>query len=135
VLWLNTLLLFAGSAGMQVARVASRRGEVARTRAGLIAGGVFAFAFLAGQWLAWRQLQAAGLYASSNPANAFFYVLTAVHGLHLGGGLVVWARTLARAPRGMKVPDKWRLTVELCTVYWHYLLVVWLVLFGLLLLT
>jgi cytochrome c oxidase subunit 3 len=135
VLWLNTLLLFAGSAGMQVARAASRRGEVSRTRAGLIAGGVFAFAFLAGQWLAWRQLQSAGLYAATNPANAFFYVLTAVHGLHLVGGLAVWMRTLARTPRGPKMPDKWRLTVELCTVYWHYLLAVWLVLFGLLLLT
>jgi cytochrome c oxidase subunit 3 len=120
---------------MQVARAASRRGDVSRTRAGLIAGGVFAFAFLAGQWLAWRQLQSAGLYAATNPANAFFYVLTAVHGLHLVGGLAVWMRTLARTPRGPKMPDKWRLTVELCTVYWHYLLAVWLVLFGLLLLT
>jgi cytochrome c oxidase subunit 3 len=135
VLWLNTLLLVAASAGMQVARVATRRGYAQWTRAGLLAGGVFACAFLAGQWLAWRQLQAAGAYASGNPANAFFYVLTAVHGLHLAGGLVVWGRAYGRLPRTAPPTDAWRLTVELCTTYWHYLLVVWLVLFGLLLLT
>lgn len=135
VLWLNTLWLLLGSAGMQVARGAARRGRLERARAGLLAGGVFAFAFLAGQWLAWRQLLTAGFYAAGNPAYAFFYVLTAVHGLHLAGGLVVWARTFIRLPRGAAAPSAWSLTVELCTVYWHYLLVVWLVLFGLLLLT
>ena len=75
-----------------------------------------------------------GYYAAGNPANAFFYLLTGVHGLHLLGGLVVWVRTAARMARGAELDDV-RLSVELCTVYWHYLLLVWLVLFGLLLLT
>ena len=70
-----------------------------------------------------------------NPANAFFYVLTGLHGLHLLGGLVVLGRTGARMSRPGASPDAVRLGIELCTVYWHYLLVVWLVLFGLLLIT
>jgi cytochrome c oxidase subunit III len=135
ILWLNTLLLLLASAGMQTARNAAGRGLPSKPMAGMLAGGVFAFAFLAGQWLAWRQLQAAGYYAAGNPAYAFFYVLTGLHGLHLMGGLVVWTRTVARMVRGDDSAEALRLTIELCTVYWHYLLVVWLVLFGLLLVT
>jgi cytochrome c oxidase subunit 3 len=135
ILWVNTALLVAGSFGMQLATRALRRGELERARVGMLAGGLFAIAFLAGQWLAWRQLQTAGYYAAGNPANAFFYVLTGLHGLHLLGGLFVWGRAAARLSRGHMPRDTTRLSVELCTVYWHYLLLVWLVLFGLLLST
>jgi cytochrome c oxidase subunit 3 len=128
-------LLVLASVGVQLARGAIVRGPPERVRAGMLAGGVFAVAFLAGQLLAWQQLQAAGYYAAGNPANAFFYVLTAVHGLHLLGGLFVWSRVVARMQRGDAPAGAARLAVELCTVYWHYLLVVWLVLFGLLLIT
>ena len=109
--------------------------KFARAGRGLLAGGAFAIAFLVGQWLAWRQLQAAGYYAAANPANAFFYVLTGLHALHLLGGLVVWARAVVRMSRGSATLEATRLSVELCTVYWHYLLAVWVVLFGLLVIT
>jgi len=135
ILWLNTGALLAGSIAMLMARAAVGRGQVGRARAGMLAGGGFAVAFLAGQLLAWRELQAAGLYAAGNPANAFFYVLTALHGLHVLGGLFVWGRAVSRLSRHGTALGATRLTVELCTVYWHYLLVVWLVLFGLLLVT
>jgi cytochrome c oxidase subunit 3 len=136
ILWLNLVLLVLGSAGMQVARVAAGRGQAALARTGLIAGGALAVLFLAGQLLAWRQLQAQGYYLSENPANAFFFVLTGLHGLHLLGGLLVWGRAIARLGRGGdEALRAVRLTIELCAVYWHFLLVVWLVLFGLLLIT
>jgi len=90
--------------------------------------------FLTGQLAAWRELAAAGQTLSGNPANAFFYLLTALHGIHLLGGVWVWARSLVRVFGGASAASV-RLSVELCTVYWHYLLLVWLVLFGLLLST
>jgi cytochrome c oxidase subunit III len=135
ILWVNTLLLAAGSLGMALAQAALRSGRFERATQGLLAGGAFAVAFLVGQWLAWRELQAAGLYAAANPANAFFYVLTGLHALHLLGGLFVWARALLRVSRGRASLEATRSTVALCTVYWHYLLVVWIVLFGLLVIT
>lgn len=135
ILWLNTLLLLVASLAMQVASSALRRWRFTLAAWGLAGGGGFAIAFLLGQWLAWRELLADGVYASSNPANAFFYVLTALHALHLLGGLVVWARALTRMARGRATLETVRLGVELCTVYWHYLLAVWVVLFGLLLVT
>lgn len=134
LLWPNTALLILSSIAFQWACVAANRGQIEGVRSGLLAAGVLAFAFLAGQLLAWQQLLASGYFAATNPANAFFYLLTALHGLHLSGGLVAWARTSARVRRGSEAAEV-RLSVELCTVYWHFLLMIWLVVFGLLLFT
>ena len=81
-----------------------------------------------------QQLVAQGYYAASNPANSFFYMLTALHAVHLFGGLVAWGRTILKVWQGVEVSDV-RMTVEMCAIYWHFLLVVWFVLFGLLLFT
>lgn len=132
VLWVNTLVLVLASVAMNQALRAARRDEVAATRRALIVAGVFSFAFLGGQLLAWEQLREAGFYMRGNPAAAFFYLLTAIHGLHLIGGLWVWGRTSNRL-RTAKGLGEMRLSVELCTVYWHFLLLVWLFLFALLL--
>ena len=135
ILWFNTLLLIVGSVAMQSARVSVTRGQVQQTRVRLFAAGLLTIAFLIGQWLAWRELRYSELFSPVNPAVAFFYVLTAVHGLHLAGGLVVWARTLRRSLRKDVELIDVRLSVELTSVYWHYLLLVWLGLFAVLLST
>lgn len=129
LLWLNTGVLILSSVAMQWAQVAARRGRIDSLRVGLLAGGVFAWAFLAGQLWAWQQLGASGYFLAINPANTFFYLITALHGLHLVGGLVAWGKTTVKVWRGFEV----RLSVELCAVYWHFLLVVWLGLFVLML--
>jgi cytochrome c oxidase subunit 3 len=132
VLWLNTAVLILASIAMQRTRVAARWGQLDRVKNSLIAAGALSFSFLAGQLWAWQQMDAAGYFLTANPAYSFFYLLTAVHGLHLLGGLWVWGRTTVKVLRGVEV-GKVRLSVELCTVYWHYLLLVWLVLFAVLL--
>ena len=134
ILWVNTALLILGSLGMQRAWNAADRGQLDVVKAGLLAGGGCAVAFLVGQLLVWQQLMALGYYAAANPANAFFYVITALHALHLLGGLVAWGRTAAKVWRDDEV-GKIRVSVELCAIYWHFLLVVWVALFGLLLFT
>jgi cytochrome c oxidase subunit 3 len=131
LLWLNTAMLVLSSVAMQWARIAARRGEVDRVRIGLIVGGAFAVAFLAGQLIAWRQLTMMAAFDITTPAIGFFYLITALHGLHLLGGLVAWGRTFTKVWRGLGVVHV-RLSVELCAVYWHFLLLVWLILFGLL---
>jgi cytochrome c oxidase subunit 3 len=134
LLWLNTAVLALSGVALHRAQVAARRRRRDEAMAGLAVGAAAALAFLAGQLLAWRQLAEGGHLLAANPANAFFYLLTAVHGLHLLGGLVALARTAARARRGVAV-ERLRLSLELCAAYWHYLLLVWLVLFGLMLFT
>ncbi|WP_191057964.1 cytochrome c oxidase subunit 3 [Geminicoccus harenae] len=131
ILWINTGLLVVGSLGLHGAQVAARHGHPAVMRHGLLLGGAAALAFLLGQILAWHELLALGHGLAGNPAASFFYVLSGVHGLHVAGGLVALGRTM---PRAWRDPGsaRARVLVELCATYWHFLLLVWLVLFGLL---
>ena len=131
LLWFNTGVLVLSSVALQWAHLAARRDDMENVIVGLWAGGASAVTFLIGQLLAWQQLRAAGYFVASNPANSFFYMITAAHGLHLMGGLVALGRTIAKVWRGADMAQV-RLSVELCTIYWHFLLLVWLVLLGLL---
>jgi len=119
------------SVALQWAQHSVRRGRMDAMRVGLLAGGAFTVVFLLGQVLAWRQLGTMVYFEVSNPAIAFFYLITGLHGLHILGGLVAWGRTFAKVWGNFDVA-KVRHSVELCTLYWHFLLGVWLVLFGLL---
>jgi cytochrome c oxidase subunit III len=131
LLWFNTGVLILSSMTLQWALISARRNDRDGMITGLLGGGVSAVIFLVGQLLAWRQLAAAGFVLAANPANSFFYLITAVHGLHLLGGLVALSRTIAKVWHDVAVP-KLRLSVELCAMYWHFMLLVWLVLLGLL---
>lgn len=131
LLWFNTLLLILGSVAFQAARNAGETDDVKQVKLGVIVGGVTSILFVVGQFFAWRQLIEAGVFSSQNPASEFYFLITALHALHVLGGLWVWGKTVWRMLGGQDV----RLSVDLCTVYWHYLLVVWIILFGLLLST
>jgi len=134
LLWLNTAVLVLASVAFQLTRGAAKRGQPLTVKVGLLVGGACTILFLLGQLMAWQQLNASGFFMTGNPANSFFYLLTALHGLHLLGGLWVWGRTTLRILTGADA-ESVRLSVELCTVYWHYLLLVWIGLFALLLST
>ena len=131
LLTLNTALLVGASLAMQWAVHAARRGEPADLRRGLAIGGLLTTGFLAGQVAVWMQLNDAGYLVSTSAASAFFYLFTAVHGLHVLGGLVAWARAWKRAWRDAD-PARIRLAVQLCATYWHFLLAVWVALYALL---
>ena len=132
ILWLNTAVLLAASVVLQLASnaVSSGRREAARTA--LIAAGALSIGFLAGQVLAWRAVGPSLYFVQGSPAIAFFYVLTIVHGLHLVGGLVVLGRASLRFAGGAELVDL-RQSLSLCATYWHFLLLVWLAVFGVLL--
>jgi cytochrome c oxidase subunit III len=134
LLWVNTGLLVLSSVMFQRARVAAHRGQTERTTSDLLIAGLLAFAFLAGQLTVWQQLANDGYFLTTNPANSFFYLITTLHGLHLLGGLVAWTRTTLKVWSGVEIV-KVALSVDLCAIYWHFLLIVWLAFFCLLLAT
>ncbi|NML47543.1 cytochrome-c oxidase [Ramlibacter sp. G-1-2-2] len=131
LLLLNTAFLAGASVAMEWTVRAAKRGDAARVQSGLSASGLLTIAFVAGQLVVWKQLREAGYFVSTDAATAFFFLFTAIHGLHVLGGLVAWARASLRAWRGGD-PARTRLAVELCRTYWHYLLAVWVVLYTLL---
>lgn len=131
LLWVNTAALALSSAALEWAKGEARRGRGDIMRVALLLGLATAFLFLAGQVMAWRELAAAGYVLADNPANSFFYMLTGLHGLHILGGLAVLGRTTGRAFDGRFPSRRLHLSLELCAVYWHFMLFVWVVLFAL----
>ena len=134
LLWFNTAVLFFSSMVFVNTQIASKNNQFQIVKKRLLLIGFLAFAFLIGQLLVWQQLIANGVYVSTNPSNAYFYVFTALHGLHLLGGLVYWYLTIKKVWISSNIViSKAKHTVDLCAIYWHFLLAVWVVLFGLML--
>ena len=136
LLWLNTLILLVSSVVFIGAQIASKNNQFEIVKNRLLIIGGLALAFIIGQLLVWLQLINMGYYVHSNPANAYFYVFTTLHGLHLLGGLIYWIMTIKKVwtPNEIVI-SKVKHTVELCAIYWHFLFAVWIVLFGLMLFT
>lgn len=132
IVWLNTLVLVVASLAMQLASSAVGRGRREFARNALVAAGALSIAFLAGQVFAWQEIGPSLYFIQGSPAIAFFYVLTTVHGLHLLGGLYVLGRAATRFAGGAELIDM-RQTFSLCAIYWHFLLLVWLAVFAVLL--
>jgi len=80
-----------------------------------------------------QRLLEAHVLVSGNPAASFFYLLTAMHGLHVMGGLIAWSVTAHGAwPADRAEPALPRAAhaIGLCARYWHFLLAVWVVLLA-----
>jgi cytochrome c oxidase subunit 3 len=85
-------------------------------------------AFVAGQYIAWRQLNAQGLYLATNPASSFFYVFTAAHALHLIGVLGGLVRVIAK----VNSSSLRKATMDATARYWHFMDGLWVYLLLLL---
>lgn len=128
-LWFSTALLAAGGVALQRASAAARTSRRSKTHALLLAGGACALAFVGVQLWAWGEMQAARVLLTGNPAGTFFYLLTAMHSLHVAGGLVAWALTVRIIrPNADPAGIAWR--IDLCARYWHFLLLAWAALFA-----
>jgi cytochrome c oxidase subunit III len=123
--------LILGSLVLQWTHGAARRRDPDGVKAGLAAACVTAAAFLIGQLLVWRQLNAAGHRFTINPASSFFYLLLATHALHLAGGLFVLGRSTLRAWR-RRVTVGLEESTGLLAAYFNLLLALWLIIMGLL---
>ena len=132
LLWLNSAILVFSSITIHWARNLAAKNMLSQARRVLIASTVLAVAFLFGQMFAWLELWEYGYFASVNPSYAFYYMMTALHGLHIFGGVTVLIFALDRAFRKDDEEAMIR-TIQLCATYWHYLLMIWVVLFAMML--
>ncbi len=135
LLWVNTAILVLNSYFFHKTKIAADNINYTKIKKGLFIVGFLAYSFLIGQLIVWYLLISNDYYAASNPANAYFYLFTTVHGLHLLGGLIFWGRTTSKLLKGNYKFANLQNSIELCAIYWHFLLIVWLVLFGLMLFT
>lgn len=124
ILWWNTAALLASSVALETARRALNRGHRDVFNRYWTAAALLGMLFLAGQFLAWRQLNARGIYLATNPSSSFFFVLTAAHALHLAGGICALVYIDAQALRFRLGPAK-RSGIEFTRLYWHFLGGLW----------
>lgn len=135
VLWLSTLVIIVSSVTLEGARRALKRQQDEGYGRWLFATTILGLAFLGSQLLAWRQLVGQGIYLSSNPHSSFFYLLTAVHGLHLLGGIlaIVYLLLRTRRRRDNVSEESRRLgAAGAVSLYWHFMDGLWVYLFLLL---
>jgi cytochrome c oxidase subunit 3 len=133
VLYLNTLILLASSATLEVARrsmtgsspLASH--DAGRARAWVFLTLLLGLAFCVGQLAAWRDLRAQGIYLATNPNSSFFYLLTFIHALHVFAGLAALVYLAGRLAAGRSVLR--RAFFENTAIYWHFMAVLWVYLF------
>lgn len=126
----SSLVLIAASLLLHGARRAAQAARWPASRRLLALGGAASLAFLAVQLAAWQALAAMQVPVAGNPAGSFFYLLTAMHGLHVLGGLVICAVTLRHVWQASDAGPAWQ--IGLCARYWHFLLAIWLLLYAVL---
>jgi cytochrome c oxidase subunit 3 len=145
LLLVNTVLLLASSLSAELARrqikrqaalapVLSIPGVSLGNEQGfpwLLATLVLGCGFIAGQWLAWRELAARGFYLATNASSSFFYLLTATHAVHVTGGLLVLLYAGAASLLHRPV-EKRRIVVDVAAWYWHFMFLLWIYIFTLL---
>jgi cytochrome c oxidase subunit 3 len=133
LVWANTVILFASSVAAEFARSAIRKDQQSVFRQWLGISGLLGVAFLAGQFMVWRQLVRAGVYLSTTIHSSFFYLLTGVHAVHLAGGLIGFAIVMQRAIAN-RLDASNHESLKVWALYWHFMDVVWIYCFLLLLL-
>lgn len=120
ILYLNTLVLLISSGTLEASRRRIARGAAMAGIALTLALGLL---FVLGQIIAWRDLGAQGLFLATSPSSSFFYVLTALHALHLVGGVAGLSYVLYRVSR-ISGPAAGSL-IGAAALYWHFMAALW----------
>jgi cytochrome c oxidase subunit 3 len=128
ILYLNTLVLLASSFTLESARRALYGNAIGqdstnRATAWVLLTLFFGLAFCAGQFRAWQELRAEGIYLATNPNSSFFYLLTFLHALHVLVGVLMLAYLAGRLVGSHRTLR--RSLFQNTAIYWHFMAVLW----------
>ena len=130
LLWINTLVLFFVTYFFNKVTSDLKKKNTLNVKRNLLITGGLTYLFLFGQIIFWFQLLKSGNYVSTNSYFANFYVFTALHGLHLLGGLFFWGKVSSRV---LKLEQnkilKEEKNISALSLYWTFLLIVWIMFF------
>jgi len=130
LLWINTLILFFVTYFFNKVTGDLEKKDTSKVKRNLLIIGGLTYLFLFGQIIFWFQLLKSGNYVSTNSYFANFYVFTALHGLHLFGGLFFWGKVSSKVLKTEKnkILEQEK-NISALSIYWTYLLIVWLMFF------
>jgi len=133
--WISTVIILVSSFVYHRGKAALNAFDQSAAKKWLTVTAALGAAFISSQLLAWIELSQRGLYFSNNPYAGFFYILTAVHALHVLGGVIALGSVVIGSWNGIYSDDRWVRMQSLGQVvgwYWHFMGGVWLVIFVLL---
>ena len=127
LLWINTLVLFIVTYFFNKLTSDLKKKDPSKIKRNLLIVGGLTYLFLFGQVIFWFQLLKSGNYVSTNSYFANFYVFTALHGLHLFGGLFFWGIVSSKVLKleQHKIIEQEK-NISALSIYWTFLLIVWL---------
>jgi len=130
LLWFNTLVLILVAYIFRKIKKDLENSRLSKIRRNLVQVGGLSYLFLFGQIFFWFQLMESGKFVSTNSYFTSFYFFTALHGLHLLGGLLFWGKVCSKILKleEEKIIDQ-KNNVEALSLYWAFLLIIWLVFF------
>ncbi len=134
-LWVSTIFLFLSSIAYFISERATKINNQPKAKMWLIVTTSLGAIFLASQILSWLELTKRGLYMKGNPYVGFFYILTAVHAVHVIGGIVALSTILLKSWFPARNANDLAKRISFAQVvgwYWHFMGVLWIVLFVLL---
>lgn len=129
--WISAIIVAVSSVFMQLAYKAAKNDDVYRIPALLTITLICGIGFCISQFFGWLNLIDRGLYLSNKEAGeisaSFIYVISAVHFLHIIGGLVLLTVGIVRAST-LKIHKKNLVFINICKTYWHFLGLLWILL-------
>ena len=130
LLWINTIILFFVTFFFSKVTKDLTKNKTLNVKKNLLIVGALSYLFLFGQVIFWFQLLESGKYVSTNSYFSSFYVFTALHGLHLLGGLFFWGKVSSKVFKldQNKILEEEK-NISALSLYWTYLLIVWLMFF------
>ena len=126
----SSFVLLMSSVTMVLALSAIQRGNLREMRIWLLATSLLGLTFLSGQAFEFTEFYREGLTLKTNMFGTTFFVLTGFHGAHVTVGVLILTSMFGLSLKG-KVTEESALGVELAGLYWHFVDVVWIVIFTL----
>lgn len=125
----SSFVLLMSSLTMVLAVSAIERGDHHRLRVWLAATALLGATFIAGQVYEFTVFYSEGLGYTTSRFSSAFYTLTGFHGVHVTVGIIMLVSLLLLSLRG-RLPEHRSETVEIVGLYWHFVDVVWILIFA-----
>jgi len=124
----SSFVLLMSSLTMVLAVAAIKRGDQRNTRVWLMTTALLGASFVGGQIYEFTVFYREGLGYTTNLQGSAFYTLTGFHGVHVSLGIVMLLSSVVMSLRGRLGPERSE-AVEIVGLYWHFVDVVWIVIF------
>lgn len=137
VFWVSTFVIIASSLTLQGANKAFKEERFRSYRLNISITLLLGILFIVLQGLGWRKMLSAGITMANNTGGMFIYVLSGLHILHTIGGLIALASANKDAFQRMQYVDSYvysvnppnQLKIKLISIYWHFIDILWIILF------